>query len=161
MDILDDVDLVQLIKDVELNESLITHSVSDKIELIFDYSSFKLLNKIILDEIYKMHPFDEKVYIKKIFSQYQQYNELDNIHFEKNINSSTKVLSEYSFILPLSGDELIINLNKKIYNIKTGNIIIFNTVPFLENKSKMNRRLILFGSYSLNLFDNKIKKEFI
>jgi len=82
-DIQNDVDLVQLIKDVELNESLITHSVSDKIELIFDCSSFKLLNKIILDEIYKIHPFDEKVYIKKIFSQYQQYNELDNIHFEK------------------------------------------------------------------------------
>lgn len=156
-----DIDLIQLIKDVELNETLITQPFYDKCELIFECPSFKTLNKIILDEIYKINPFDEKLYMKKIYTKNLHFKKTNNIFFEKNISLSTKVLSQYSFLLSISEDELIIKMNNNTYILESGSILIFNTTPLIENKSEMNNGIIIYGSYSVNLFDTELKKEFI
>ena len=47
-----DIDLIQLIKDVELNETLITQPFYDKCELIFECPSFKTLNNIDINILY-------------------------------------------------------------------------------------------------------------
>lgn len=156
-----DIDLIQLIKDVELNETLITQSFYDKCELIFECPSFKTLNELILGEIYKINPFDEKLYMKKIYTQSLNTNKINNIYFEKNISSSTKVLSQYSFLLSLSENRQIVEMNNNSYILEKGSILIFNTIPFIESKSEITNGVIIFGSYSVNLFDSEVKKEFI
>lgn len=156
-----DIDLIQLIKDVELNKTLITQPSFDSCELIFECPSFKNLDKIILSEIYKINPFDEKLYMKKIYTKNLYFKKTNNIFFEKNISSSTKVLSQYSFLLSIGENELIIQINDNTYILERGSILIFNTAPLIENKSKMNNGVIIYGSYSVNLFDTEIKKEFI
>ena len=99
--------------------------------------------------------------MKKIYTKNLHFKKTNNIFFEKNISLSTKVLSQYSFLLSISEDELIIKMNNNTYILESGSILIFNTTPLIENKSEMNNGIIIYGSYSVNLFDTELKKEFI
>ena len=52
-------------------------------------------------------------------------------------------------------------MNNNSYILEKGSILIFNTIPFIESKSEITNGVIVFGSYSVNLFDSEVKKEFI
>ncbi len=150
------VDLEKLKLDTNLNVDITINSIQNKYDLLFDSITFDNLNTLVHNIIFKNKIQD--LYIKKI----QVFKHNEKIKFEKNLNNTTKLLSEFSFILLLEGNELNIKTNNGAQNLQIGDLFIFKTLDFLIDDSTIEDRIILLGSYALNLFNqNNVKKVII
>lgn len=150
------VDLEKLKLDTNLNVDITINSIQNKYDLLFDSITFDNLNTLVHNIIFKNKIQD--LYIKKI----QVFKHNEKIKFEKNLNNTTKLLSEFSFILLLEGNELKIKTNNGAQNLQIGDLFIFKTLDFLIDDSTIEDRIILLGSYAFNLFNqNNVKKVII
>ncbi len=150
------VDLEKLKLDTNLNVDITINSIQNKYDLLFDSITFDNLNTLVHNIIFKNKIQD--LYIKKI----QVFKHNEKIKFEKNLNNTTKLLSEFSFILLLEGNELNIKTNNGAQNLQIGDLFIFKTLDFLIDDSTIEDRIILLGSYAFNLFNqNNVKKVII
>ncbi len=151
-------------EEIILNKVITTASPSNLYEILYECDNFNFVTNLVLQHI--SHNTNEKFdcYVKSLYGYVHDSFDNDKISFNKNQLKEGLILPpKYSFIFVVES-EMNIYLNcenvPKVIDVKTGEMLIFNTKDFLGDYSNDVLRLALIGSISNNnvIFN---KKQFI
>lgn len=154
-------------KDILLNKKLTNISPSNMYEILFDCENFDKIFNIFLKELKEDTNRNSDVYVKNMWGYIQNEKDDQSINLIGNFKNQIIIPSEYSFIYFIKSETTNIYLKNKnnkieIADINAGDILIFNTNEFVEDKSKDKERIALIGSISFNIEDmSQIKSTII
>lgn len=138
-------------EDIRINSELVLMEGSKRSFLINSAATTIFLESLI-EALEDFTGASFETYVKNIYS----FEDLPTqvIDFPKQILDDIDVISDYSFLYLIKGDETEITFKSDKIFIKDGDLVVFKTDEFVEQQSPSNNRIGLFGSVS-----NKFNKE--
>ena len=138
-------------EDIRINSELVLMEGSKRSFLINSAATTIFLESLI-EALEDFTGASFETYVKNIYS----FEDLpvQVIDFPKQILDDIDVISDYSFLYLIKGDETEITFKLDKIFINEGDLVVFKTDEFVGQQSPLNNRLGLFGSIS-----NKLNKE--
>lgn len=138
-------------EDIRINSELVLMEGSKRSFLINSAATTIFLESLI-EALEDFTGASFETYVKNIYS----FEDLPTqvIDFPKQILDDIDVISDYSFLYLIKGDETEITFKLDKIFINEGDLVVFKTDEFVKQQSPLNNRLGLFGSIS-----NKLNKE--
>jgi hypothetical protein len=151
-------------KDILLNKSLINISKNNMYEILFNTTNFDYLLNIVLENIKKQTNDNFDVFIKNMWGYIR--NDDDLIKFDVPIKDELSIKPKYSFVYVIDSEETSIYIKNEIgvvekFNLKIGELLIFETNNFIEEICNDKHRIILTGSITNDLTEYEIEKKLL
>lgn len=140
-----------LVQDIKINSEVVLMEGTKRSMLInSDNTSLFLYYLIEALEDFTQTSFD--LYVKNIYS----FEDLPTqvIDFPKQILDDIDIISDYSFLYLIRGDETEITFKSDKIFIKDGDMVVFKTDEYIKQQSLSSNRIGLFGSIA-----NKLNNE--
>lgn len=134
-----------LVQDIKINSEVVLMEGTKRSMLINSDNTTLFLHYLIEAlEDFTQTSFDS--YVKNIYS----FEDLPTqvIDFPKQILDDIDIISDYSFLYLIRGDETEITFKSDKIFINDGDMVVFKTDEYIKQQSSSSNRIGLFGSIS-------------
>lgn len=139
------IDLSKIKQEVLLLKE-VSKSYTNRYDAIFDCQSFSVVVKSFLCALNGISKSNFDVYVKNIQGYIQTEDNNSPICFDKALKRDLKPTAKYSFVYGIDMKDTKLYFQDDVVSIGNGDLIVFKTEQFIEDKSTKTNRIALIGS---------------
>lgn len=148
-------------EDILLNKKLTNISDSNMYDILFDSDNFDKIINLVLKKITDNTNEDFSVYVKNMWGYVQTETENQLFNIVHYLKEELSIKPKYSFVFVIESNEMTLQIKNENINMNSGDLIIFSSENFVADKSADKNRIILIGSITNNLQEDKNQKKLL
>lgn len=148
-------------EDILLNKKLTNISDSNMYDILFDSENFDEIINLVLKKITDNTNEDFSVYVKNMWGYVQTETENQLFNIAHYLKEELSIKPKYSFVFVIESNEMTLQIKNENISMNSGDLIIFSSENFVADKSTDKNRIILIGSLTNNLQEDKNQKKLL
>lgn len=148
-------------EDILLNKKLTNISDSNMYDILFDSENFDEIINLVLKKITDNINEDFSVYVKNMWGYVQTETENQLFNIAHYLKEELSIKPKYSFVFVIESNEMTLQIKNENISMNSGDLIIFSSENFVADKSTDKNRIILIGSLTNNLQEDKNQKKLL
>ena len=148
-------------EDILLNKNLTNVSESNMYDILFDCQNFDNITNTVLTKIENIIHEDFNVYVKNLWGFIQTEIENKKLQILPYLKDELSIKPKYTFIYVIESIETVLQIDNELMNLKNGDLVIFKSEHNFEDRSNNSNKILIIGSLTNDLYEDKNQKKLL